>query len=105
MADIEYINLFWKEFQKTTTTNFTNLHGREDFTDITLVCTTGRQVKVQQVIFSSVTSLFKTVFEQNSFQHPLIYLKGVTFEDLNCVFDFIYLGEVKVFQEELVTFF
>ena len=51
-----------------------------------------------------MSSLFKTVFEQNPHQHPLIYLKGVSFEDLNCILDFIYLGEVKVIQEELVTF-
>ena len=104
MTDFEYINLCWKEFQKTTTTTFTNLRGQEDFTDITLVCNTGRQVKAHKVILSAVSSLFKTVFEQNPHQHPLIYLKGVSFKDLNCILDFIYLGEVKVIQEELVTF-
>ena len=70
MADVECINLCWKEFQKTTTAAFTNLHGKEDYTDITLVCNTGRQVKAHKVILSAVSIFFKTVF-----QHPLIYLK------------------------------
>ena len=104
MADIECINLCWKEFQKTTTAAFTNLHGKEDFTDITLVCNTGRQVKAHKVILSAVSIFFKTVFQQNPHQHPLIYLKGVSFEDLNYILDFIYLGEVKVIQEDLETF-
>ena len=104
MADTEFISLCWKEFQKTTTTTFTNLHGKEDFTDITLVCNTGRQIKAHKIILSAVSSFFKTIFERNPHQHPLIYLKGISFEDLNYILDFIYLGEVKITQEELVTF-
>ena len=104
MADIECINLCWKEFQKTTTAAFTNLHGKDDFTDITLVCNTGRQIKAHKVILSAVSIFFKTVFQQNPHQHPLIYLQGVSFENLNYILDFIYLGEVKVIQEDLETF-
>ena len=104
MANIEYINLCRKEFQKTTTGAFTSFRGSEPFTDITLVCNTGRQIKAHKIILSAVSIFFKTVFEQNPHQHPLIYLKGISFENLNYILDFIYLGDIRIIQEELVTF-
>ena len=104
MEDVDYINLCWNEFQKTTTAFVTNLYGSGDFTDVTLVCKDGRQLKSHKAILSAVSSFFKTVLQQNPHPHPLIYLKGVSFEDLSFILDFIYLGEVKIIQEGLATF-
>jgi hypothetical protein len=35
---------------------------------------------------------------------PLIYLSGIEFEDLQCILDFMYFGEVNIAQEKLNTF-
>ena len=36
--------------------------------------------------------------------HPLIYIRGVRFEDLVSILDFIYYGEVSIAQNELTAF-
>ena len=36
--------------------------------------------------------------------HPLIYIRGVRFEDLVSILDFIYYGEVNIAQNELTAF-
>ena len=38
------------------------------------------------------------------YHHPLIYMKGLRFEDLSAIIDFLYLGEANVFQENLDSF-
>ena len=37
-------------------------------------------------------------------QHPLLYLKGMTYQNLACVLNFMYQGEVNIGQEELNHF-
>jgi len=44
------------------------------------------------------------VLRRNPHQHPLLYLKGVKFSDLQSVLNFMYHGEVNVAQEELNSF-
>ena len=36
--------------------------------------------------------------------HPLLYLSGVKAQNLQCILDYIYLGEVNVFQGQLDEF-
>ena len=44
------------------------------------------------------------IVKQNKHPHPLIYMRGVKFEDLLAIADFLYLGETNVFQDNLDTF-
>jgi hypothetical protein len=41
---------------------------------------------------------------RNPHQHPLLYLKGVKYTDLQSVLNFMYHGEVNVAQDELNSF-
>merc|ERR1712037_453254 len=42
--------------------------------------------------------------EPSAHGHPLLYLRGVKFQDLQSVLNFMYHGEVNVAQEELNSF-
>merc|ERR1712240_764192 len=53
---------------------------------------------------SACSPFFRTVLKQNPHEHPLLYLKGVQFNDLQAVLNFMYHGEVNVAQEELNSF-
>jgi len=55
----------------------------------------------QAVILSACSPFFRSILKQNPHQHPLLYLKGVEFNDLQAVLNFMYHGEVNVAQEEL----
>ena len=48
--------------------------------------------------------LFMNLLKSNRHQHPLIYMRGVKFEDLVAIIDFLYCGEANVYQENLDTF-
>ena len=47
---------------------------------------------------------FKNIFRNNKHSHPLLCLEGLTSEDIKHVLDYIYDGELKIFQEDLDNF-
>ena len=75
----------------------------KDFFDVTLACENS-QIQAHKVVLSACSSFFRIVLKQNPHQHPLLYLKGVRYEDITSVLNFMYHGEVNVAQEELNTF-
>ena len=44
------------------------------------------------------------MLRRNPHQHPLLYLKGVKYADLESVLNFMYHGEVNVAQDDLNSF-
>ena len=49
-------------------------------------------------------SFFRNILRGNPHQHPLLYLKGVKYNELLSVLNFMYQGEVRVDQDELNSF-
>ena len=62
------------------------------------------QLQAHKVILSACSPFFRSVLKKNPHQHPLLYLKGVKYEDILSVLNFMYHGEVNVAQEELNSF-
>jgi len=82
---------------------FREIKEEKDLFDCTLSCGV-RQLKAHKLILSACSPFFRTILRQNQHQHPLLYLKGVEYSDLQAVLDFMYHGEVNVAQEELNSF-
>ena len=75
----------------------------KDFTDLTLVCA-DKQVEVHKVVLASSSNFFRRVLKNVKHSHPLIYLSGIKFKDLEAVLSFMYLGQVNLAQEDLDSF-
>jgi len=95
--------LRWNDFESNISTAFRELRNDKDFFDVTLACN-GEQLQAHKVILSACSPLFRNILRQNPHQHPLLYLKGVKYSDLQSVLNFMYHGEVNVAQEELNSF-
>ena len=100
----EKLLLQWSDFQENIKSAFANFRDLSDFKDVTLVCEDGQQVETHKVVLAASSSFFHTLFEKNKHAHPLIYMRGMEFDDLLAIVDFIYLGEANVPQERLDTF-
>merc|ERR1711936_1076410 len=81
-----------------------SLREEKDFFDVTLACEDEEQVSAHKVILSACSPFFRNILKKNPHQHPLLYLKGVKYRELQNILTFIYLGEVSVSQDELNTF-
>jgi len=95
--------LRWNDFESNISTAFRELRDDKDFFDVTLACE-DEQIQAHKVILSACSQFFRNILRRNSHQHPLLYLKGVRFPDLQAVLNFMYHGEVNVAQEELNSF-
>jgi len=95
--------LRWNDFESNISVAFRELREDKDFFDVTLACD-DEQISAHKVILSACSPFFRNILRRNPHQHPLLYLKGVKFTDLQAVLNFMYNGEVNVAQEELNSF-
>jgi len=103
MGSNEKFCLRWNDFERNISLAFREIREEKDFFDCTISCGS-RQVEAHKLILSACSPFFRTVLKQNPHQHPLLYLKGVEFQDMQAVLNFMYHGEVNVAQEELNSF-
>jgi len=103
MSSNEKFCLRWNDFETNVSSAFRELREEKDFFDCTLSCGT-RQLQAHKLILSACSPFFKEILKLNPHQHPLLYLKGVNFNDLMAVLNFMYHGEVNIAQEELNSF-
>ena len=96
--------LKWNDFQKNITTSFEVLKSDTDFTDVTLACEDGQQIEAHKVILASSSPFFQNLLKKNKHPHPLIFMRGVKYEELAAIVDFLYCGEANIFQENLDAF-
>ena len=94
----------WNDFQETILSSFKELRSDQEFTDVTLACEDGQQLGAHKVVLSTSSPLFRNLLRSNKHQHPLIYMRGIKFEDLVAIIDFLYFGEANVYQEHLDAF-
>ena len=104
MTTTEKFCLKWNDFKENVNSTFLSLRKDTDFTDVTLACEDNKQVEAHKVILAASSSFFQNVLKRNKHAHPLIYLKGMKYEDLLAIIDFIYEGETNIFQDNLDSF-
>ena len=84
--------------------SFKNLRSQEDFLDVTLVSTDQVQLHAHKVILSATSEFFSAILSQNKHSHPIVCLDGVSSRHLEHLLDYIYHGEINIFQNEVDAF-
>ena len=103
MMSSEKFCLKWNDFESNICSAFRDLKNEKDFFDVTIACEE-EQVSAHKVILSACSPFFKNLLRRNQHQHPLLYLKGISFSGIQSVLNFMYYGEVNIAQEDLNTF-
>ena len=96
--------LKWNDFQTNVTSSFNKLRNEDDFYDVTLVSDDHLQVSAHKLVLSSCREYFKNILKVNKHSHPLLCLEGINSSELNTVLDYIYQGEIQIYQEHLDRF-
>ena len=102
---MEKFSLRWNNYQKNASKSFQSLRHKEDFCDVTLVGDDYKHVTAHKVILSSCSEYFDNVLSNSKkHAHPLLCLEGLRFQDIQNILDYIYHGELKIYQEDIDRF-
>ena len=93
-----------EDFQEKVSDSWNSLHNDQDFCDVTLVCEDNQQIKAHKVVLSSSSLLLKNMLKTVIHSHPLLYFWDVKKRDLSKIVDFIYTGQVEIYQSDLEEF-
>ena len=104
MVTTDKFCLKWNEFKENSSNAFISLGKDRDFTDVILACEDNKQVEVHKVILAASSPVFDRMLRKNKHNHTLIYMRGIIYDDLVALVDFIYNGETNIFQENLESF-
>ena len=92
------------DFKDNINASFESLRKNDDFADVTLACEDGQQIEAHKVILAASSTFFENLLRKNRHVHPLIYLRGVTLNNLVAIVDFLYFGETSIWKENLESF-
>ena len=100
----EKFNLTWNDFEKCASNSLKDLLGEQDFVDVTLVSEDDKQIKAHKVVLSAWSPILKNILVRNPHQHPLIFLTGVKYQELEALVNYMYLGQAEICQNDLDIF-
>lgn len=103
MNNASQFSLRWNNYVSHVTEAFNVLRSENDLVDVTLCCDGGK-IRAHKMLLSACSSYFKQIFKENPCQHPVIIFRNFKYEDLNAIINFMYHGEVNIFQEQLESF-
>ena len=96
--------LRWNDFHVGVANSFRKLRNAEDFYDVTLVSDDQQQVSAHKIVLAAASGYFENILKKNKHSHPLLCLEGIAITELKNVVDYIYNGELEIYQDYLDTF-
>ena len=100
----EKFSLKWNDFQSNVSRTFSQLRSEEEFFNVSLVSDDQKMMSAHKLVLSASSPYFKHILTHNKHSHPLLCLDGVRSGELQSVLDYIYQGEVQIYQEQLDRF-
>ena len=100
----EKFNLKWNDFHTNVSRSFEVFRNETYLHDVTLVSDDYKQISAHKLVLSACSEYFRNILQHCKQTQPLLCLEGVNSEDLQNVLDYVYLGEVKILQEDLDRF-
>ena len=100
-------SLKWNDFHSNVSKSFGLFRNEDYLHDVTLVSDDQKQVSAHMLVLSACSEYFRDIFKLNNKPnaHPLVCLDGISSGDLKDILDYMYIGEVQIFQEDVNRFF
>ena len=100
--DQEKYTLTWHTYPDHLRGMMKEMMMSEDFADVNLVTDDKKTVKAHRNILSACSSVFKHILQmETTNNHPVIYMRGIQYSELESILQFMYLGEAKFYEERM----
>jgi len=100
----EKFSLRWNDFHSNVSKSFGLFRNQEYLHDVTLVSDDQKQIAVHKLVLAASSEYFNNIFKNSKISNPFLCLEGVSSTDLENLLDYIYNGEVQLYQEDLDRF-
>ena len=97
------LKMLWSDFQENTTKYMPHVRSNHDFSDMTLAGDDLELFPAHRLILSAGSEFFETIMRKTGGQ-PVLYLRGVSREELEVILAFLYTGETRVHKLRLDSF-
>ena len=99
----EKFQLKWNDFSTNVVRSFSSLRNDNDFSDVTLVSDDQRKIPAHKVVLATCSEYFKKILKdnQNTSSKVLLCLENIKSSEMSDILDYIYDGEVKIFEHNI----
>ena len=83
----------------------TMMMNTNDFTDVSIICDDDNfEFRGHKVVLSACSETLSKIISQTQGKDPLIYLRGISSWQMQCLMEFMYLGHTMLYQTNLQDF-
>ena len=100
----DMLGMKWDDFDTNISEYFRKLREDQRLFDVTLATYDGQYIQAHKIILSAASNFFSDVFLRSNHSNMLIYLKGISSDQLEYITDFIYKGKAFIAKDELQQF-
>ena len=100
----EKFSLKWNDYQSNWSQSLSGLRNDTEMSDVTLITEDKVKILAHKIILSSCSNVFNFILKESKQSNPLLYLGGISSVNLGFILDYIYHGEVNIYQEQLDGF-
>ena len=111
LATDEELSLRWNDFESNLAQSFSDMRDNSDFFDIKIACfdkkSVMKTIPAHKMILSACSPVFKQLLcaiGTGDSNNPLLFLRGISYQEISAVLDFMYNGQTKVQHKELDAF-
>merc|ERR1712126_525107 len=97
-------SLKWNEFYSNVSKSFGIFRNEDYLQDVTLISNDDTHMAAHRLVLSTCSEYFRNIFKRNKIGHLYICLDGVSSNELGNILDYMYNGEVQIFQDEMDKF-
>ena len=107
----DIISLRWKDFESNLTQSFSSMRDNSDFFDVKVACFDNKSemktISAHKMVLSACSPVFKKILLSigtGDAKNALVFLKGISYEDISSILDFMYNGQTNIEHKELDAF-
>ena len=97
----EKLNLNWHTFSSHMLESIGGIYHSQEYTDVTLICDDYKQLKAHKFVLGSCSQVFRNILRLNTQKHPTIILRGIVYQDMESILQFMYLGKSTFEQDRM----
>ena len=103
--DLDKYTLTWHTYPDHLRGMMKEMMTSEDFADVTLVSDDKKTIRAHRNILSGSSTVLKEILKmETQSNHPVIYLRGIQYLEIESILQFMYLGEAKFYEERTKEF-